>query len=420
MGAVQDQVNKWIHDLPRQLVAEMIDKKLRAERIRVSKQHVNELAIQLLAGEHAIQLEAGDRHKHKIVNFTDEDLTALQEQVDKITRDMPAIIDQASERFSLTILGSLKKTWRGERRQQRRDLHAFHKRLDERWGLGIESLRMLVTIAREFGDNFNKDGRAAGGGPNPKTFDVLTRLHARACQVSEEVICLISNGFADGAMARWRTMHEIAAVSYLLDKHGDPLAERYVAHQIVEARGAAVQYRKYQERLRQEPISEKEFDKIEADYQAALNDYGAAFGSPYGWAADHIGKNRPTVADIQEAATIDYLSPYYKMASHNVHANPKGVFFKLGLVYESEVLLAGPSNAGFADPGHATALSLMQISSVLMRQDPTADSLVTIKVMQHLVNEIGDALLVAHQKLVQDERLYSEKWRGSKLGQAVE
>jgi hypothetical protein len=42
--------------------------------------------------------------------------------------------------------------------------------------------------------------------------------------------------------------------------------------------------------------------------------------------------------------------------------NPEGVFFKLGLIGESEVLLAGPSNAGLTDPGHASALSLMQIS----------------------------------------------------------
>jgi hypothetical protein len=409
MGAVQDQVNEWSHNLPHQLLAEMVDKKLRAQKIKISKQRLNTLVAQLLAGEQSIQFDAGSRHKHKVIDFTDEDLTALKNQADKLIKEMPSIIDQASEGFSLKVLSSLKKKWRGERRLQRRDLRGFHKRLDERWGAGIEGLRMLVTIAREFVNEFNKDGRAAGGGPSPKTFDVLTRLHARACQINEEVICLISNGFADGAMARWRTMHEIAAVAYLLNKYGDQLAERYIAHQIVESRGAAIQYRKYQEQLGQEPISDKEFEEIEKAYQTALKDYGAAFGTPYGWAAEHLGKKRPTVADIQEAATIDYLSPYYKMASHNVHANPRGVFFKLGLADESEVLLAGPSNAGFADPGHAAALSLMQISSVLMKQNPTVDNLVAVKVMQHLVDEIGNVLVAAHQKLAEDERLYSEK-----------
>ncbi len=410
MNAVQDEVNKWIHDLPRQLVAEMVEKKVRAQKIKLSGSRLNELVGRLLVGEQTIQFEAGKRHKNKTIEFTDADLTALHQRADELIEKMPAVIDQALEGFSLKIVRSLKKKWRDERRLQERDLGGFRKRLDKRWGTGIEGLRMLVTIAREFGDNFNKDGHAAGGGSNPKTFDVLTRLHARACQATEEVICLMSNGFADGAMARWRTMHEIAAVAYLLDKHGDDdLAERYIAHQIVEARGAALQYRKYQERLGQEPISNRELEKIEEAYQAALKNYGEAFGTQYGWAAEHIGKKRPTIADIQEAATIDYLSPYYKMASHNVHANPKGVFFKLGLVGESEVLLAGPSNAGLADPGHAAALSLMQISSILMKQNPTIDNVVAVKVMQRLVDEIGDALLAAHQKLLEDYRSFSEK-----------
>ena len=65
------------------------------------------------------------------------------------------------------------------------------------------------------------------------------------------------------------------------------------------------------------------------------------------------------------------------MASHNVHANPKGVFFKLGMLAESQVLLAGPSNAGLADPGHGAALSLSRVTAALvgLQQPPTLDNL---------------------------------------------
>lgn len=38
------------------------------------------------------------------------------------------------------------------------------------------------------------------------------------------------------------------------------------------------------------------------------------------------------------------------IAEHNVHANPKGAFFKLGLLCEINILLGGPSNAGLVDP----------------------------------------------------------------------
>jgi hypothetical protein len=73
------------------------------------------------------------------------------------------------------------------------------------------------------------------------------------------------------------------------------------------------------------------------------------------------------------------LGPYHRVASHNVHANPIGVFLKLGLVGEMDILLAGPSDVGLADPGHATALSLLQISTALVHLNPTFDNTMVTK-----------------------------------------
>ena len=122
-------------------------------------------------------------------------------------------------------------------------------------------------------------------------------------------------------------------------------------------------------------------NEIEADYAAVLEKYGPDFGNSQGWAAKHLEKRDPNIADIQGAAGIDHLAPYYRMASHNVHANPKGVFFKLGLIDEASTMLAGPSNAGLADPGHATALSLVIISAQLLHLYPTLDNQIVMKVM---------------------------------------
>jgi hypothetical protein len=129
-----------------------------------------------------------------------------------------------------------------ESRLQRRDKQGFQKRLQQRWGKGLEALQMLVTIAREVGDDINRELRQSGKGREPHRVDILTRMHARACQIAEEIICLLSNGFADGAMARWRTLYEIVGVCLLINRHGEALAERYVAHGIVESRKAADQY----------------------------------------------------------------------------------------------------------------------------------------------------------------------------------
>jgi hypothetical protein len=98
---------------------------------------------------------------------------------------------------------------------------------------------------------------------------------------------------------------------------------------------------------------------------------------------------KPTFVDIERAAGIDHLRPYYRMASHPVHANPKGVFFRLGLMWESQILLAGPSNAGLADPGQCAALSLSQVSAVFGALDPTIDNIVGLKIILQLSGEVA-------------------------------
>ena len=108
---------------------------------------------------------------------------------------------------------------------------------------------MLTTIAREYGREVKRPAEGADIRNTTKSFEILFSLHGRACQVAEEVVCLLSNGFADGAMARWRTLHEIAAVGCLIRDHGDELAERYEQHQVIEAWKAALQYQRHRKRL---------------------------------------------------------------------------------------------------------------------------------------------------------------------------
>jgi hypothetical protein len=53
---------------------------------------------------------------------------------------------------------------------------------------------------------------------------------------------------------------------------------------------------------------------------------------------------------------------------------------KLGILAESQVILAGPSNAGLADPGHGAALSLSRVTAALvgLQQPPTLDNNVSL------------------------------------------
>jgi hypothetical protein len=88
-----------------------------------------------------------------------------------------------------------------------------------------------------------------------------------------------------------------------------------------------------------------------------------------------------------------------------VEASKKAITIPVrhGLLTETDILLAGPSNAGLADPGQAAAISLVQICSALLPLQLTFDNLVALKTMSELEGDVGEAFIKAHQQLVEDE-----------------
>lgn len=396
---------------PLKICTELLDEKLRDQGLKLSKSKLTKLAERVLDERtSSIDLDIDEPALAGIqIEFTKEDGRKAEERMEQLSNSLPGFLQEMTVVGTELVLKSMRRRWPKESRAQKREIEQFRRNLQLRWGPGLERLKMLCTISRELGSGINTALRAAGGGDRPLTFDLLIRLHARACQITEEVACLLSGGFADGAMARWRTMHEIAATVSLLEKHGESLAERYRMHEVVEARKAARQYKRFETQLHVQPMDDETIDSLDKDYKQAIDRFGKAFGNSYGWAAEALGKENPTIADIQASASIHHLSPYYRLASHNVHANPKGIFHRMGLLEGATTLLAGPSNAGLADPAHSTAISLLLISAELLKLHPTLDNTVAVRAMNEIMDEIGILFQEAHEKLERDD----EACRGS-------
>jgi uncharacterized protein DUF5677 len=107
-----------------------------------------------------------------------------------------------------------------------------------------------------------------------------------------------------------------------------------------------LQFQNYAGALGYEPYSKDEVAQAKVYRDKLCSQYGKDFGANNGWAAEALSKSDPKFSDIERASGLERLRPYYKMASHNVHANPKGIQFRLGLSKGLNVLLAGPSNYG--------------------------------------------------------------------------
>ena len=73
------------------------------------------------------------------------------------------------------------------------------------------------------------------------------------------------------------------------------------------------------------------------------------------------------------------------------------------------MLLAGASNAGLADPGHGTALWLAQVSARLCLLHPTLDNIVSLRIIDQMTGDLGDAFGEAHNRLAESEAALHRK-----------
>ena len=221
---------------------------------------------------------------------------------------------------------------------------------------------------------------------------------------------LLETGHADGAIARWRTLHEITVVGTLLNEFGEEAATRYVDHQHVEAKRANDEYAASSVLLGFSPMPKRDQARIEANFKDLIGKYGASFGTPYGWAVSFLQVgNKPSFRDLERAAGKSAMRSYYKMASHNVHAGPRSIFYTLSSLGDPSGLVAGASSAGLDEPGRLTALAFTQVIFLLFRKPFSLNDAINMKLLVKLRDQAIRAFERAGRKLEKDEKAHQKK-----------
>lgn len=407
MQNIQNSIDEFLKTIPEQAIGNLVDRKLSDLGVKLSRRGRKRLIHWIQDGSRDT-LAVSDwrwwQDRTVTLDFTADDLEELTRKIAEVGDRIQQLVQPLIEETSDAVLADLRKRWPDHAKWEKRTMSGFRKRLQKRYQLPFQSLRMLIALCRELGDTVQQEIRTLPQASNmPHLIDVLSRLHARACQIAEEVACLLESGFADGAMARWRTLHEIAVIARLIANHGEEIAERYTLHQVVESKRAIDDFEKCRERLGYEPISDAEVKRIQTCFAALIQQFGKDYAKgDYGWAAHHLGKTQPTFRDLEQAAGTDHLRSHFRMASHNVHANPKGMFFHLGLLTESQILLSGPSDAGLAEPGQCMGLSLSHVTAALAGLQTTFDNTVSLNIISKLVRENAELFASAEQQLKRD------------------
>lgn len=415
MSVIQEifdsKFEKYRDKLIEDFLAKNLDKKFSEQGVNLRKAKISEIANLIREGkENEIdfdidaqdiipsdkELPSDEFLKNLQIDLSDLDTTELLEvTTDKFKKAYIKVINEASK----VLFKQIKSQAFEDVKQMRTERAAFQSRLENFWRKPF--ILFEIFLAMIFGQGFkaNQEYRKICAENPDVVFDVLIKLHARASQIALEVLTLMKAGLADGAHARWRTLHEVTVVALFIEKHGKDVAERYYAHNLVESYKAANQYQQYAKSLKQQQIPKSEMAIIKKEYDHVINRFGVSFKNPYGWASAALNKDNPTLADIEDNVGFAKWRPYYKLASHNVHANPKGISFKLGLAdNRHKTMLAGASDYGFADPAHGTAISLLQITSTFLLKKPNLDNLVMADVLKKFERLIGDEFLRIQQK----------------------
>lgn len=404
-GELQKVFDEALRDMPRVFLEGMIEKKLVEADIEPTSKLIGNLAEAAMAGEnHKIDLDDEGNGPDIVITFTDEDVKEFENSMRKFLKDdLPKIVVDVSLQTARSVVRALKKNWPEQNAWEQQIQSEFRDRLADRWGEALDFLGMLLTSSRELGEEKHRKRQRSRAKRNLHRIDVLLRLHARACQVTGEIMTLMEAGYADGAMARWRTLHEICTVATLIAEHDDELAERYMAHDVVESKRALEVFMRTYKDLGCRPPAKRDARRTENLYHSVLATYGTNFGSQYGWVAKHLRLKKPNFSDLEKAAQRSQMRSHYKMACHNVHAGIKGITDQLGVLPDSPVILAGASNVGLDEPGQNAAITLTQVTFTLIEPRSKFDDVVMLRVLADLQNKAAKAFVRAGRQLEREE-----------------
>jgi len=308
--------------------------------------------------------------------------------------ELSATIDQLIAEISSKLVQQTITALKAEAPKMLKDRHkdrrSFEKRCHQRWKKALNHLEMMIVMAAELGESNAKELRKQAIDEKGYVFGAISQLHPRAILVAEEILCLLRCGFPDGALARWRTLHEINVTAMFIAKHGDKIALNYLASFFFNARRAANQLNEYSDRANLRKFDETDLLEIEEFCEDATKRAGREMGRDYDWARPAISNNPVTLFDLEKDIEMDHWRPRFRWASQHNHAGHRPPDKLLGLVEAEQIdSLVGPSNSGFVDPLQMTAISLAQMTSTFMLYKPNLDRVIFSKIMLSLADDLG-------------------------------
>ena len=273
----------------------------------------------------------------------------------------------------------------------------FRRRCYKRWKDGLDQLKMFIVMSEEYGSTMNERERPRAVQEQNYTFEATVALHARAVRVANEILALLREGFPDGALSRWRTLHEIAVVATFLAQNDPEVSKRFIAHRGIVSAKALKQYVEFLPRSNMTPLEPGGLEASEALKASLIEEFGPQFKEEMGWAYPVVKKTKGiNLFDLEIATGLDHWRPRFKWASDDIHAGAKPYHASLGAAeapIDRPVLLTGRSNSAFTDPAHMCVISLNLANHALPAAYRNDEDLMVLMALRLLSDLLGETFL---------------------------
>lgn len=294
----------------------------------------------------------------------------------------------------------------------RKERDAFEGRLRDRWGAAFDLYEITLAYCHDAGSEFNTRYLPEAQREGDRRFDAARRLHARACVSASEVMRLLTGGYPMGALARSRTLQELAVVAAILVENDSEISERYLLHATIDDAAYVRARQKHTDALGLEPLPPEQVSSIEESRAELLERFGKVFDDEYGWAASLFPNRQrgPKYADLEALAAHGHMRPLYKEAAQSLHAGAAGTAAIVLTRGRNTVLLSGQTNRWLSAPGHRALISLVQVTFAFLLglrdvtpEDGGSRQLTALTALK-LSEMAGDAFAKAERQLEKDER----------------
>jgi Family of unknown function (DUF5677) len=324
--------------------------------------------------------------ENSIIEFVEQKILTVLQYVNE------SLIPDIQTRGADSLLNSWKLKAPNILQKRRKKCKIFEQSVYDNWGKAIDLLEILISVCMEAGSDFQETCDETTE-KDLLTIHAVSLLHGRACQLALEILTLMKSGWADGALARWRTLHEIVVTAIFIIEKGSDTAERYIAHTTIASYRQAKTYQEHYQSLGYEDLTEQ-YNHLKLMRDKLCEEFGKNFDSDNGWASQALSIDRPQFKHIEEHVKLEHLRPFYRQASNAVHAGFKSVIHGIGIPHPREsMVFVGSTIFGLADPGQDMAISIGLITVNLLNLNPNFDRLAIITAINKLIPEIKDEFI---------------------------